>query len=122
MFQSLQTLFKFGASKKLNRRTSKFSRNVKLNFDPLEDRVTPTAGVSQLGVADQAIGQATLSFAVPAGDNRLLIVAVADDDSTLPGLSISFSGTPLTRGVETFEGGAMSSMAFIILRWGAVPR
>jgi hypothetical protein len=52
MFRRLRNLLGFGAQKKFNRTHNRFFKNVKVNFDQLEDRVTP---VSSLAVSPGAM-------------------------------------------------------------------
>ncbi|MCD9189456.1 MAG: carboxypeptidase-like regulatory domain-containing protein [Pyrinomonadaceae bacterium] len=67
------------------------------------------AALTQIGTADSTNLTDTLSFTVPAGSNRVLVVIVSDADATSVA-SVDFGGLPLISRVQHSDGTAVDSM------------
>lgn len=67
------------------------------------------AAVTPLGIPASTRNTDTLTFSVPGGSNRVLVVVASDADATAI-TSVSFGGTPLTSQAQHTDGVAVDSI------------
>lgn len=68
------------------------------------------AAVSQLGSAASTTNTNSLSFTVPAGSDRILLVVASDDDNVSAVASVTFGVTPLVQRATHTDGFAVDSV------------